>query len=345
MRLLLSVMLCLVTLSVNAEKWESEWYIMVEKAELHSTPDINSPIVGHVYKGEKPLSGRMTTDGSWVLMKASGTKNEGWVMSCVCESSKNSYSYSHFDYETCYQLNKALAKGEISQEEFAKKLYNLQNYYAVDEDFEEFCDIEEDSSIVYAQENSWISLNVLIIAIIVLWLISWAGLFLSFIPVIKHTSIYILLLGVSEILFVLHPDTPTDLLSGRMIEILVLVVGQLLLLAFHGVSAKNTFDKFSARMGVLMLLVAIGIVIYRYGVINVFVSLIEAIIGIISIIVMGAIVRMIIKAPPSKPRKNDGTKESPYRKCYYCGYYDGSRGYCERSKGSTSANSVCSYFD
>lgn len=346
MRLLVSVLLCLVTLSVNAENWKSEWYIMVEKAELHSTPNIDSPIVGNVYKGEKPLSGRMNTDGSWVLMKASDTKNEGWVMSCVCEGSKDSYSYSHFDYETCYQLNKALAKGEISQEEFANKLNNLQNYYAVDEEFDEFCDIEEDSTIVYTQETPWISLNLLIIAIIVLWLISWVGLFLSFIPVIKHTSIYILLLGACEILFVLHPDIPTDLRTGRVIEILVLVVGQLLLLVFQSVSTKNAFDKFSTRIGTLMLLAAIGIFIYRYGITNFFVSLIDAIVGIILLIILGAVVRMIIKAPPSIKRKKeeDEPKVDPYTTCRYCRYFNPDCKCILHDGAMRSSGDSCDYF-
>ena len=347
LRVLVIMLFCLVTLSVGAKEWQREWYIAVKKAELHRNPDINSPIVGYVYKGEKPLSAGMNKDGSWVLMKTDNTNAEGWVMTCACETSKDSYSYNHFDYETCYEINKALAKGEISQEEFAEMLYKLQNYYSVDEDIEEFCDIEEGDHIYYAQERPWIPLKYLAIATIALWfvcLISFVLFLAPSTPILKHTGIYILLLGACEILFVLHPEAPTNLRTGRMIEILVLVVGQLLIMALIGASARNTFEKISMRIGALMLLAAIGIFIYNFGVGNFVLSVVEAIIGIILLIIVGAIVVMVIKAPPSKPRKKEDKKENPYETCYYCRYFDYSEMECLYWKGHRSSGDTCDKF-
>lgn len=338
----LMVMLCC---SIAVSAIANQMYIMVEKAELHNEPDINSPIVGHVYKSGTPKSCKLNSDGSWAQMKASDTATEGWVMACVCKEGNNE-SYG-FDYETCYKINKEWAKGEISQEEFSKKLYNLQNYYAVDEDIEEFCDIEEDASIVYAQKNSLISLKFLIIAIIALWLVCLLSFVLSLSPsarILKHTGIYILLLGACEILFVLHPDAPVNLRTGRMIEILVLVAGQLFIIALKRDSARNTFEKISMRIGALMLFAAIGIFIYNYGVGNFVWSVAEAIIGIILLIIVGAVVVMVIKAPPSKKRKDEGPEENKYETCHYCRYFDNGEGFCHYHRANRSSGNSCGYF-
>ncbi len=338
----LMVMLCC---SIAVSAIANQMYIMVEKAELHRDPDINSPIVGYVYKSDTPKSCNLNKDGSWAQMKASGTATEGWVMTCVCKEGNNE-PYG-FDYETCYELNKAFAKGEITQEEFSKKLYNLQNYYAVDEDIEEFCDVEEDESMAYVQENSWVSLEFLIIAIIALWIVCWISFVLSLSPsarVLKHTGLYILLLGACEILFVLHPDAPTNLRTGRMIEILVLVVGQLFIIALRVSSARNTFEKFCMRVGALMLFAAIGIFIYNFGVGNFVWSVVESVIGIILLIIVGAVVVMAIKAPPSKKRKDEGPEENKYETCGYCRYFDNGEGFCHYHRANRSSGDSCGYF-
>lgn len=278
-------------------------------------------------------------------MQASDAATEGWVMTCVCKEGNNE-SYG-FDYETCYKINKEWAKGEISQEVFAEKLSNLQNNLPVDEEVEEFCDVEEDGSMDYAQENSWVSRNFLIIAIIALWIVSLISFVLSLSPsarVLKHTGIYILLLGACEILFVLHPDAPTSLRTGRMIEILVLVVGQLLMIAIRVTSARNAFEKLSMRVGALMLFAAIGIFIYNIGVGNFLWSVVEAIIGIILLIIVGAVVVMAIKAPPSKKRKDEGPEENKYETCGYCRYFDNGEGFCHYHRANRSSGDSCGYF-
>lgn len=341
LRFLMVMLCCCVAVSAIA----NQMYIMVDKAELHSEPDINSPIVGYVYKSDTPKSCNLNKDGSWAQMQASDAATEGWVMTCVCKEGNNE-SYG-FDYETCYKINKEWAKGEISQEVFAEKLSNLQNNLPVDEEVEEFCDIEEDGSMDYAQENSWVSRNFLIIAIIALWIVSLISFVLSLSPsarVLKHTGLYILLLGACEILFVLHPDAPTSLRTGRMIEILVLVVGQLLMIAIRVTSARNAFEKLSMRVGALMLFAAIGIFIYNIGVGNFLWSVVEAIIGIILLIIVGAVVVMAIKAPPSKKRKDEGPEENKYETCGYCRYFDNGEGFCHYHRANRSSGDSCGYF-
>ena len=219
--------------------------------------------------------------------------------------------------------------------------------YRLDEEVEEFCDVEEDGSMDYAQENSWVSRNFLIIAIIALWIVSLISFVLSLSPsarVLKHTGIYILLLGACEILFVLHPDAPTSLRTGRMIEILVLVVGQLLMIAIRVTSARNAFEKLSMRVGALMLFAAIGIFIYNIGVGNFLWSVVEAIIGIILLIIVGAVVVMAIKAPPSKKRKDEGPEENKYETCGYCRYFDNGEGFCHYHRANRSSGDSCGYF-
>ena len=94
------------------------------------------------------------------------------------------------------------------------------------------------------------------------------------------------------------------------------------------------------RIGALMLLAAIGIFIYNFGVGNFFVSLVEAVIGIILLVILFAIVRMVIKAPTSKPQEKKEKEEeeetcsdcryfdSDYNKCLYWGDYRGPGGSC-----------------
>ena len=48
MKLMLTLLIGLLSLNVNAQQWQNDWYIMVEKAELFAEPDVNSEIVGYV---------------------------------------------------------------------------------------------------------------------------------------------------------------------------------------------------------------------------------------------------------------------------------------------------------
>ena len=338
LRFLMLVLCCFVAVSAFASKM----YIMVEKAELHSEPNINSPIVGYVYKSDKPIIGDYNSDGSWVKTTASGSNKSGWVMSCICKEGNNE-SYG-FDYETCYAINKALAKGEISQETFAVMLSKLQNSepdYGGEECYDELDILEVDADTSSSVKSTIEDQAIIICAIIILWLLSIGSFVLSLlIPKLRTTGVLLLLLGLCELCYVLLPDSIPNFPVKRMIELVVITGVQLILLILNRFDSRNALEKLIARTTIVMMIASIVIFVWRYGVGNFFVSLVEAVIGIILLVILFAIVRMVIKAPPSKPQEKKEKEEeeetcsdcryfdSDYNKCLYWGDYRGPGGSC-----------------
>lgn len=204
MKLMLTLLVGLLSSNVNAQQWQNDWYIMVEKAELFAEPDVNSAIVGYVYKSESPQSLLFNTDGSWAKMNV-GNKT-GWVMTCVCQSGHNN-SYG-FDHETCYKLNKQLGKDEITQKEFAQKFDKLQGDSSdLEECLEADCvspDDAENTSLKIFPEK----IGIVKLAIVILWIICLVSFILVFaLQKTKLSGLMLLLLDVDQESYCAHHCT------------------------------------------------------------------------------------------------------------------------------------------
>lgn len=342
MKLMLTLLIGLLSLNVNAQQWQNDWYIMVEKAELFAEPDVNSAIVGYVYKSESPQSLLFNTDGSWAKMNV-GNKT-GWVMTCVCQSGHND-SYG-FDYETCYKLNKQLEKGEITQKEFAQKFNELQgNSSDIDECLEADCvspDAAENTRLNIFPEK----IGIVKLAVVILWIICLVSFILVFaLRKAKLSGLMLLLLGLAELMYVLHPDLDTHLSGGRMIEHLVIALSQLIMIVLMRASSRTVFEKGFMLVNGLLLLGIMVIFVGRYGLGAFLLSLLDSIVGIILLVIVGAFVVMAIKAPPTKKSPKAPKKdEDDYGPCRNCRLYVDQESYCAHHRMRKDPGDSCEYY-
>lgn len=340
---MLALILSLLSLSVNAQQWQNDWYIMVEKAELFAEPDVESAIVGYVYKSDEPQSLLFNSDGSWAKMKSGG--NTGWVMTCVCQSGNNK-SYG-FDYEACYKLNKQLEKGQISQAVFAQKLAELQK----NSDFEDCFEVDSDYDAADATKSAGLNIipekiGVIQLAIAILWIICLVSFILVFaLQKSKLSGILLLLLGLAELMYVLHPDLDTHLSGGRMIEHLVIALSQLIMIVLMIASSRTSFERGFMSVNGLLLIGIMVVFVSRYGLGAFLLSLLDSIIGIILLVIVGAFVVMAIKAPPTKKSKKAPKKEEDdqYEPCRSCRFYINREDHCAYHNTRKDPDDSCEY--
>lgn len=343
-KLMLALILGLLSLSVNAQQWQNDWYIMVEKAELFAEPDVKSAIVGYVGKSDAPQSLLLNSDGSWAKMKSGNTT--GWVMTCVCQQGHND-SYG-FDYEACYKLNKQLEKGQISQAVFAKKLAQLQN----SSDFEDCSEVDSYDDAADVAENPGLNIlpekiGVIRLAIVILWIICVVSFILAFVlRKAKLSGLLLLLLGLAELMYVLHPDLNTHLSGGRMIEHLVIALSQLIMIVLMRALSRTAFDRGFMSVNGLLLIGVMVVFVSRYGLGAFLLSLLDSIIGIILLVIVGAFVVMAIKAPPTKKSKKASKKDedNEYGPCRNCRFYINSEDHCAYHGARRDPSDSCPYY-
>lgn len=346
---LLVMVLC--TLGVEAQEIQ-KWAIMVEKAELYSEPSVTSPIVGYVKKSEGSVIGELNRDGSWLHVKKSGSGASGWVLSCVSVDAAQADNTNGFDYEACYKINKEFAEGKISQERFAAMLNNLHNNRDVNYGMNRYKENESGGL-----EERWIASSAavnalnMVIAILVLGAIAGYALriFLGIrLPIVSNISIMLLLLGIVEVLYMIHPY---GVGSVDFVNTLILILVQLLLirgvvnLNRHGMARSNAFISLAC------LVVVIIIYICNVGIVDFIGILVDTVLGSILmvglLVVIGIIIYGAVTAPASSGSA-DSPKDLP-EVCKFCRHFDRSSGVCymdiDNPKRKNPNHDTCSRFD
>ena len=347
--MLLVMVLC--TLGVEAQEIQ-KWAIMVEKAELYSEPSVTSPIVGYVKKSEGTVIGELNRDGSWLHVKKSGSGTSGWVMSCVSVDAAQADNTYGFDYEACYKINKEFAEGKISQDRFAAMLSNLHNNRDVNYGMNRYKEKESGGL-----EEKWIASSAavkalkVVIAILILGAIAGYALrrFLGIrLPIVSNISIMLLLLGIVEVLYMIHPY---GVGSVDFVNTLIIILVQLLLI--RGVVSSNRFGmaRSNAFISLACLVVAIIIYICNVGVVHFIGILFDTVLGSILmvglLVVIGIIIFGAVTAPASSGSA-DSPKDLP-EVCKFCRHFDRSSGECymdiDNPQRKNPNHDTCSHFD
>ncbi len=348
----LVVVLVFVALGVEAQDIQ-KWAIMVEKAELHSEPNVSSPIVGYVKRSEGTVIGDLNKDGSWLHVRKSGSGASGWVMSCVSEDPKNADNPYNFDYETCYKINKEFAEGKISQERFAAMLSNLQNYRDVNDGMSDF---EEETP--NALQGSWImspapaGIMHMIIAILIVGGVIGVLLqkFLAIrLPILSKLHVILLMLGIFEVLFMIHPYGVSGV--DQINALILLVVQSLLIRRVVTRSYRYEAARRYAMISLYCMVAAIIIFICRVGVVEFIGMAIDTVVGTILtlavVVAIGVLVYGFFTAPSSSDSGNS-PNELP-EVCKFCKHFDRSSNKCymdiNNPKRKNPNHDTCSRFD
>ena len=347
----LVLLFCMVALGIEAQEVQ-KWAIMVEKAELYSEPNVTSPIKGYVSKSDVAVIGELNKDGSWLHVKRSANGVTGWVMSCVCVDATQANNTYGFDYETCYKINKELAEGKISQERFGAMLTNLQNYRDVNYGMSRFKEDKRGSL-----QERWIfsaeSIDKLNIAIIILILGAAVGYILYrffgiYITFLNKGHIIALILGIIQVLYVLHPYGVSNF---KMINALALIAIQFILIKrgiyFRGLLRVKPYAI--ATLGCIA--VAAIIYICKVGIVETVSILFESIVGAILNLVILGIIGVIVYGyftAPSSSSSADSPEELP-EVCKFCKHFDRTSGVCymdiDNPKRKNPNHDTCSRFD
>ena len=346
-------LICLV-FSVNAQNNAGKFAIMVEKAELYSEPNVASPILGSIGKKSGIVWGTYNTDGSWVYICRNSGIQDGWVMSCVCADEAYADNPYGFDYESCYKINKEFAEGKISQERFAKMLSNLQNYRDVNYGMSSF---KESYGGVF--QGNWIVspaptnvMNIIIAILVIGGVIAFAlqkffGIRLPFFS--KH-HVILLLLGVVEVLFMIHPYGVSGLDQSN--ALILLLVQLLMIRRVITRSYRYSVARRYAMISLACMAVALIIFICSVGVVEFVTMLIETILGTILTLAIVAVIGILVygyfTAPASSSADSNSQDELP-QVCKFCKHFDRTSGVCymdiDNPKRKNPNHDTCSRFD